>query len=61
MKMTRMVRELTLQLVLHPTTTARLLLLIQPLQKQQWLLQKLPKLDLCAMHCIKNTAMQKAD
>jgi hypothetical protein len=35
MKMTRMVRELALQRVLQPTPTARLLLLLTPLQHQQ--------------------------
>ncbi len=44
---------------LHPTPTARLLLLIPPLQIQQRLWPKRPRLDLCAMHGIKNTAMQK--
>jgi hypothetical protein len=56
-----MVREPALQLVLQSTPTARLRLLLPPgpLQKQLRLLPKRPRLDLCAMHNIKNTAMQK--
>jgi hypothetical protein len=43
--------------LLHPTPTARLLLLMSPLQMQLLLLLRLrpkrPRLDLCAMHGIK--------
>jgi hypothetical protein len=51
--------ELWLLPVLLLTPTVRLQLLLPPLQKQQRL-PKRPRLDLCAMHCIENTAMQKA-
>jgi hypothetical protein len=49
--MVRVVREPAL---LHPTLTARQRLLMPPLQMQRrLLLPKRPRLDLCAMHCIK--------
>jgi hypothetical protein len=49
-----MVRVVSLQALLHLTPTARLRLLMQPLQMQrQRLRPKRPRLDLCAMHCIK--------
>ncbi len=53
-KMTTMVRVVRELALLHPTPTARQRLLMPPPQMQRLQLwQKLPRLDLCAMHGIK--------